>query len=158
LREQECGWGNLTNFRQDLDSTVGGSGYWEVAYAYAKATGGRNTLRRTQTTLPGGEVFKFHYRTGTASNDDKYSRVTTVRDAEDTDLAGYQYNGAGQVVRTELSEVGIFSKSYNGSGTTFGRLDRFNRTLISSWTRDLTPTNRDIYKVVGCNEIPSALT
>jgi RHS repeat-associated protein len=140
------GWGNLTNFRQDLDSTVGGSGYWEVAYAYAKATGGRNTLRRTQTTLPGGEVFKFHYRTGTASNDDKYSRVTTVRDAEDTDLAGYQYNGAGQVVRTELSEVGIFSKSYNGSGTTFGRLDRFNRTLISSWTRDLA-TNRDIYKV-----------
>ena len=140
-------WGNLTNFRQDLDSTVGGSGYWEVAYAYAKATGGRNTLRRTQTTLPGGEVFKFHYRTGTASNDDKYSRVTTVRDAEDTDLAGYQYNGAGQVVRTELSDVGIFSKSYNGSGTTFGRLDRFNRTLISSWTRDMTPTNRDIYKV-----------
>ena len=140
------GWGNLTNFRQDLDSTVGGSGYWEVAYAYAKATGGRNTLRRTQTALPGGEVFKFHYRTGTASNDDKYSRVTTVRDAEDTDLAGYQYNGAGQVVRTELSEVGIFSKSYNGSGTTFGRLDRFNRTLISSWTCDLS-TNRDIYKV-----------
>ena len=125
---------------------MGGSGYWEVAYAYAKATGGRNTLRRTQTTLPGGEVFKFHYRTGTASHDDKYSRVTTVRDAEDTDLAGYQYNGAGQVVRTELSEVGIFSKAYNGSGTTFGRLDRFNRTLISSWTRDLA-TNRDIYKV-----------
>jgi len=140
------GWGNLTNFRQDLDSTVGGSGYWEVVYAYAKATGGRNTLRRTQATLPGGEVFKFHYRSGTASHDDKYSRVTTVRDAEDTDLAGYQYNGAGQVVRTELSEVGIFSKSYNGSGTTFGRLDRFNRTLISSWTCDLS-TNRDVYKV-----------
>jgi RHS repeat-associated protein len=140
------GWGNLTNFRQDLDSAVGGSGYWEVAYAYAKATAGRNTLRRTQVTLPGNTVYKYHYRTGTASHDDKASRVTAVRDASDAELAGYLYNGSGHVVRTQLSEVGIFSKAYNGSGTTFGRLDRFNRTTISSWTRDLS-TDREIYKV-----------
>jgi YD repeat-containing protein len=63
------GWGNLTSFKQDRDSAVGGSGYWEVAYTYAKATDGRNTLRRTQVTLPGGTVYKYHYRGGTGSHD-----------------------------------------------------------------------------------------
>ncbi|MBK8180827.1 MAG: hypothetical protein IPK67_18430 [Planctomycetes bacterium] len=27
------GWGNVTNFRQDIDGTVGGSGYYDVVYA-----------------------------------------------------------------------------------------------------------------------------
>lgn len=139
------GWGNLTNFRQDLDSTVGGSGYWDVAYTYAKATDGRNTVRRTGVTLPGGASYGFNYRGG-ASHDSEASRVSSVMDAFDTDLAAYEYIGVGQVVRTTLDEVGIFSKAYTGSGTTFGRLDRFNRTTISSWTRDLS-TDRDLYKV-----------
>jgi RHS repeat-associated protein len=139
------GWGNLTNFRQDLDSTVGGSGYWEVAYTYAKATSGRNTVRRTGVTLPGGAAYGFNYRGGVA-HDNEASRVSSVKDAFDTDLADYEYNGSGHVVRTTLNEVEIFSKAYTGAGTTFGRLDRFNRTTISSWTRDLS-TDRDIYKV-----------
>ena len=35
---------------------VGGSGFYEMAYTYAKATTGRNTVRRSQMTLPGGKV------------------------------------------------------------------------------------------------------
>jgi RHS repeat-associated protein len=139
------GWGNLTNFRQDLDSAVGGSGYWDVAYTYAKATSGRNTVRRTGVTLPGGAAYGFNYRGG-ASHDTEASRVSSVTDAFATDLADYEYNGAEHVVRTTLNEVEIFSKAYTGAGTTFGRLDRFNRTTISSWTKDLS-TDSDIYKV-----------
>jgi YD repeat-containing protein len=48
------GWGGVTSYKQDRDSAVGASGYYEVAYAYAKATTGRNTVRRSQMTLPGG--------------------------------------------------------------------------------------------------------
>jgi hypothetical protein len=33
------------------------------AFVYANATGARNTQRRTQTTVPGGEVFKFRAST-----------------------------------------------------------------------------------------------
>jgi hypothetical protein len=54
------GWGNVTNFRQDIDGTVGGSGYYDVAYAYEKATTGRNTIRRTSETL-GGKTFSLNY-------------------------------------------------------------------------------------------------
>ncbi|MDP1793332.1 MAG: hypothetical protein Q8K63_04260, partial [Acidimicrobiales bacterium] len=39
-------WGNMTRFRQDADSAIGTGTYWDVSYAYAKATSGRNTLRR----------------------------------------------------------------------------------------------------------------
>ncbi len=94
------GWGNLTNFRQDRDSAVGGSGYWDVAYAYEKATGGRNTIRRTQVTLPDGEVFKYFYRSSNGRYDDSASRVTAVRDVSDANLARYEYLGVGHVVST----------------------------------------------------------
>jgi YD repeat-containing protein len=56
------GWGNVTNFRQDLDSAVGGSGYREVAYTYEKATNGRNTIRRADMTLPDGATYDYVYR------------------------------------------------------------------------------------------------
>lgn len=139
------GWGMPAAFRQDIDSAVGSGTYWEVAYEYAAANAGRNTLRRTQVTLPGGTVYKYHYRSGTPSHDSNASRVTAIRDASDNDIVTYQYNGAESVVRTGLEEIGTFSKLYNGSGTTFGRLDRFNRVVISSWTRDTSPA-RDVYK------------
>lgn len=140
------GWSNLTNFRQDKDSTVGASGYWEVAYTLEKATAGRNTLRRTQVAIPGATTYKYYYRGGTASHDSNSSRVSILRDVADTDLSSYQYNGVGQVVRTYYDEPTLFSKLYTGAGTTFAGLDSFDRTLISKWTKDLA-TDRDIYKV-----------
>ena len=139
------GWGNITNFRQDKDSTVGGSGFWEVAYELEKATDGRNTLRRTEVTIPGAS-YLYDYRDGASFHDHNASRVTMIQDENETGLVSYQYNGVGQVVRTYLEEPLIYSKLYNSGGTTFGRLDRFDRRAISSWTKDLG-TDRDIYKV-----------
>ncbi len=145
------GWGNVTNFRQDLDSAVGGSGYREVAYTYAKATNGRNTIRRADMTLPDGTNYDFFYRGGNW-HDEEASRVTTIKDFNDSDIVNYDYNGVGQVVRTQYDEVDVFSKAYNGTGTTFSALDRFDRTIISRWTKALTP-NRNFYKVdIGYDE------
>jgi RHS repeat-associated protein len=145
------GWGNVTNFRQDLDSAVGGSGYREVAYTYAKATNGRNTIRRADMTLPDGTTFDYFYRGGNW-HDEEASRVTTIKDAYDVDIVNYDYNGVGQVVRTQYDEVDVFSKAYNGTGTTFSALDRFDRTIVSRWTKALA-TNRNFYKVdVGYDE------
>jgi RHS repeat-associated protein len=145
------GWGNVTNFRQDLDSAVGGSGYREVAYSYAKATNGRNTIRRAEMTLPDGTTYDYFYRGGNW-HDEEASRVTTIKDAYDVDIVNYDYNGVGQVVRTQYDEVDVFSKAYNGTGTTFSALDQFNRTVVSRWTKALA-TNRNFYKVdVGYDE------
>src|SRR5262249_397076 len=49
-------WGNIPSFTQDPDSAIGGSGRasFAVSYTYEKATGGRQTLRRTTMTSPGG--------------------------------------------------------------------------------------------------------
>jgi hypothetical protein len=52
-------WGLLSSFEQDRNSAVGASGSvddYEVSYAWAKATAGRNTLRRTSLTLPSGNA------------------------------------------------------------------------------------------------------
>ncbi|MBK8172705.1 MAG: hypothetical protein IPK60_20540 [Sandaracinaceae bacterium] len=144
------GWGNLTDFRQDKDSAVGGSGYWAVQYSYVKATGGRNTLRRDSITTPGG-TYNYSYRTS-AGFDGDASRVSQISDDFDTALVTYQYNGAGSVGKTTLEEPESFPKLFTGTGTTFSGLDRFNRTIVSKWTKDLA-TDRDIYKVtVGYDE------
>ncbi len=48
---------------EDRDS-AGGAGTpndYEVSYAYAKITGGRNTVRRTQATMPSTKVITYEY-------------------------------------------------------------------------------------------------
>ena len=42
----------MSLIEQDFNGAVSGDEK-EVAFAYAKATGGRNTIRRTSVTLPG---------------------------------------------------------------------------------------------------------
>ncbi len=139
------GWGNIAEFAQDPDSPVGTGASWSVAYSHAKATGGRNTIRRTKMDLPGGFEVDYVYRSTGGRLDADASRVTQITDVNGTPLAVYQYNGVGMVVRTDLEEVDLFSRSY-GTAAAFTGLDRFNRTLVSRWTKILS-TNRDIYKV-----------
>jgi hypothetical protein len=82
------GWGNITNFRQDMDGTVGGSGFYDVEYAYAKVNGdGRNTIRRTSQTI-GGRTFDFQYRNTGGVQDSNASRVTAIQYSS-TGLASY---------------------------------------------------------------------
>ncbi|MCC7014855.1 MAG: hypothetical protein IT454_19995 [Planctomycetes bacterium] len=140
------GWGNLTNFQQDRDSTVGASGYKEVAYAYAKATTGRNTLRRTSQTLPNGDVYNFAYSSTGGLLDADASRVMQIQNSSNTALVTYDYNGTGQVVRTYYEEPDVMWKLAGSSSGSYPDLDAFNRVAVSKWTKDLS-TDRDFYNV-----------
>src|SRR5262249_26816173 len=74
------GWGNVTAFEQDRDSAVGATGSvndYEVDYSYAKSTSGRNTVRRSDMTLPSGNVITFDY---SLNKDGDASRVSKLVD------------------------------------------------------------------------------
>jgi hypothetical protein len=138
------GWGNVTNFRQDIDGTVGGSGYYDVAYAYEKATTGRNTIRRTSETL-GGKTFSLNYASsGSPDVADVSSRVYSIKDGA-TPLVQYEYLGAGQVVGTMYDEPDVFSRQYGSTAGQYPDLDTLNRVVGSKWTKDLS-TDVDFYR------------
>jgi YD repeat-containing protein len=141
------GWGNLTDFQYDRDSAVGASpdNKYSMSYAYAKATGGRNTVRRTQWTLPSGTALDFDY-SSTSSYDADLSRVTKLKIGA-TAIAEYQYNGAGQVVGTIYDEPDVFSKLHTGTSSSYDAIDRFGKPIISRWTKDLA-TDRNFYETV----------
>jgi RHS repeat-associated protein len=137
-------WGNVKTFEQDRNSTVAGGGDdYEVSYLFAKATGGRNTVRRTSVTLPGSKTFDFNYSSTNSSPDANASRVTYLKDGA-TELVRYDYLGTGTVVGTTYDEPDVFSLNY--SGTSYTYLDAFNRITTSRWTKDLA-TDSDFYKV-----------
>ncbi|MEW6743202.1 MAG: RHS repeat-associated core domain-containing protein [Planctomycetota bacterium] len=141
------GWGNVEKYEEDRDSGVGAQGSvndYEVSYTYAKATGGRNTVRRTGATLPSGNVLTYEYVSTSSHPDDKSSRVTRVKDDTVT-LAEYKYLGTRQVVGILHDEADIFWKMYSTAGN-YPDLDRFNRVTSSRWTKDLA-TDNDFYDV-----------
>ncbi|MBK8180821.1 MAG: hypothetical protein IPK67_18400 [Planctomycetes bacterium] len=138
------GWGNVTNFRQDIDGTVGGSGYYDVVYAYEKATTGRNTIRRTSETL-GGKTFTLNYASsGSPDVADVSSRVYSIKDGA-TPLVQYEYLGAGQVVGTMYDEPDVFSRQYGSTAGQYPDLDTLNRVVGSKWTKDLS-ADVDFYR------------
>jgi YD repeat-containing protein len=142
-------WGSLEKFEQDRNSAVGASGSvddYEVSYVWAKATTGRNTLRRTSLTLPSGNVIDYNYSSASGSHDDEASRVTDLEDGA-VKVVAYDYNGAGQVVGTDYPEPGgIMWFQYGSTSGDYPDLDRFNRVVKSRWTRDLA-TDVDFYSV-----------
>ena len=145
------GWGNVSKFEQDRDSAVGASGSvndYEVSYTYAAATTGRNTIRKTQMVLPGGDYVGYDYSAAGGSHDNEVSRVTTLFNVSRITYAQYAYNGVGQVVGTEYPEPAVMWNQYSGSGTsaTFPDFDDFNRVKRSRWTKDLA-TDIDFYHV-----------
>src|SRR5258705_12686451 len=91
---------------QNRTSAVGAFGSvddYEVAYTYEKWTTGRNTIRKTQTTLPSGTTLGYTYRSTGGLLDEDTSRVTRVTSGG-VALAEYNYNGGGQVGRTLYHE------------------------------------------------------
>ena len=60
VKSEWDGWGGLVRFAVDPDSAVDATGSTaptkNVTYEYAKATSGRNTIRRTSATLAGATV------------------------------------------------------------------------------------------------------
>ncbi len=124
------GWGGVTSYKQDKDSAVGGSGFYEMAYTYAKATTGRNTIRRSQMTLPGGKVVDLSY---TTNKDGSCSRVSALTSGG-VILASYGYLGAAHVVRTSYPEPNITTRVYDPATDSYsGHLDRFGRITKNAW-------------------------
>jgi RHS repeat-associated protein len=158
------GWGNLTAFKQDVDSVIGGSGRasFEVDYSYAVATptGGRVTVRREDETLPDGTDIKYNYGSA-GSLAEAAVRVDSI--SQTVTLASYAYLGAGQVVTTTLGQAGVSSSVFNSGGTTYPDLDNFNRVIESVWTRtanfyDVTVSyDRDSGITRGVDAVQTAL-
>ena len=146
------GWGNVTNFEQDHNSAVGAPGSiddYEVKYTYAKATGGRNTIRRTKLEQLYASTVKktltYNYSSLSGLHDNDVSRVTKVRNVVGlaaTTVAKYEYLGVGQIVGTDYPEPDVFSNLYTGSA--YVHMDRFNRVTTNRWTKDLA-TDVDFY-------------
>jgi RHS repeat-associated protein len=150
-------WGNLSQFKQDVDSDLDGSASgraaFQVDYAYAKATTGRNTIRRTGMTLPGATGVSFDYISTGGRLDDAASRVTRVgvdtSTASKVPVAQYEYLGAARLVGTDLLQPKARWNHFEGavSGTPYPDLDRFNRVEDSRWTSYKGTGTRDFYDV-----------
>jgi len=133
------GWGNLTSFKQDRDSAVGGSGYYEVSYDFDKAatSGQRQTLRRRSMTLA-GKTWSLEYSSSGSLLDSYQSRVTRIKDSSTT-VSRYWYLGEGDVVGREYSEPSVVWNEWaTGTPATYPDRDQFNRITSSRWTRDRT--------------------
>ncbi len=150
-------WGNVYQFKQDVDSDLDGSALgraaFQVDYAYGKATTGRNTIRRTGMTLPGATGVSFDYISTGGRLDDAASRVT--RAGVDTTVAvkvpvaQYEYLGAARLVGTDLLESKARWNHFEGavSGTPYPDLDRFNRVEDSRWTSYKGTGTRNFHSV-----------
>ncbi len=137
-------WGKLEKFEQDRDSAVtGGGNDYEVSYTYAKATSGRNTVRRTGMTTPDGTSLTYTYLGTSGRLENDASRVSQVK-VGTTVVAAYDYNGVGQVVGTDYPEPDVMWMQYGSTSGSYPDLDRFNRVTSSRWTRDLA-TDKDFY-------------
>jgi len=130
------GWGNLTSFKQDPDSAVGGSGFYESSYAFAKAAtaGRRQTLRRSSMTLA-GKTWTLDYSSTGSLLDADASRVTNIKDGGTT-VCRYWYLGEGDVVGREYSGASIkWNEWATGTPPTYPDRDQFNRITSSRWTK-----------------------
>ena len=135
------GWGKLDLFEQDRNSTVGAGGSvddYEVNHDYDDRTGGRHTVIRTQTTYPDGVVVSMAEVDNANSIGDSYEQARTHRvQVGVTTVSEYAYLGSGDLVGTELPQPDVFSRRYTGAST-YGELDRFNRPVTWTWTKDLS--------------------
>jgi YD repeat-containing protein len=137
------GWGGVTSFKEDKDSAVGASGYYETAYTYAKATTGRNTIRRSQVTLPGGKAVTIAY---TKDKDDSVSRVSRLT-AGGVVLVRYDYLGVTRVVRTQYGQPQIATRVFDESDSFSGYLDSFNRIVRNAWFSESPSPDKAFYDV-----------
>ena len=133
------GWSNVTSFAQDTNSAVGQSGSvddYALTHAYSKATGGRNTVRRTGSTYPSGKSVTYTYSNSAGLFDADMSRVSGIS-VDGTLLTRYAYLGTGQLARTGYPSIGLQHQIYD-STSAYTRVDRFNRMTTVSWEEATT--------------------
>ncbi len=110
-----------------------GGDEYDIVYTWETATGGRNTLRRNETTLPSGAVMDYDYRDAGGRHDADMSRVTSV-DLGIRLVVSYAYNGVGQVVQMDYPEPDARSRRYGSTSGDYEDWDRFNRITSDDWT------------------------
>ena len=131
VRYRYDGWGNVTTFEQDPDGTLGGTGSeYEISYTYVKASGGRNTTRRSSITLPSGNDITIEYL---FDKNDELSRVSRLKDGS-TVLVRYQYLGAANLVGTTYLEPAVSREAFGATSGSYPSLDNFNRTVTYGWS------------------------
>ena len=111
-------------------------------HTYAKATDGRNTVRRSGVTLSSGASLTYAYLSAGGRPDADVSRVTNIRHGATT-VCKYRYNGVGSLVGTIYPESDVQWQMF-AAGPTYPDLDDFNRVTSSRWTKDLS-TDVDFY-------------
>lgn len=166
-------WGNIEALKQDVDSDLDGSpsgrAMFEVAHTYAKATAGRNTLRRSGTSLPGDTAIEYVYSPTSGKLDQAMSRVTTVRVAVGpgwpdpvpvVPVAQYEYVGTEMLAGTDLPEPDARWSFFEGATGTnpYPDLDRFNRVTSSRWTSYKNSGSRSFYDVDIAYDAASNIT
>jgi len=151
-------WGNLSEFRQDVDSVVESSsgsgnnrGSFGVAYLYAKApsTTGRSLIRRTQAQFKAASAAFRTINYGYGSNNsiaDHASRVATVSVGSAT-VASYDYLGSDHLVGTMLDQPDVSMRLFSLSGTTYSYpgLDQHDRPTRWDWKRMATSGGSSVY-------------
>src|SRR5262249_23154634 len=130
-------WGPVSKYEEDRDSAVtGGGNQYATSYTFAKATTGRNTIRKSNMTMPDSRVITYGYSTTGGLHDGEVSRVTNQTNSLTT-LVTYNYNGVGQVVGTQYGQPDVMWNLYDSTAGDYPDLDLFNRVVKSRWTKDL---------------------
>ncbi|MGD9689502.1 MAG: hypothetical protein AB7K52_07155 [Phycisphaerales bacterium] len=148
LQYQYDNWGNISKILQDRDGDVSaGNNEAQVTFAYSAVRTsdgtGRASVRRTSMTLPKtlgtSDGSAVAYRFGTGGNiAETFGRVSKVS-VGGTDVASYQYQGAGMLVSTALHTATADTSYRMHSGTSgsgfSGYLDNFGRVTRSQWKK-----------------------
>jgi len=107
--------------------TDGSDGYYDLDYTYAKATTGRNTIRKSTMVMPVGSTLTYEYLSTNSLHDTDASRVTRVK-VRTTAVAAYAYNGVDQLVGIDLPQPDVFKTLYDPRDLDdYDRLDNFGR-------------------------------
>ncbi|MBK6940452.1 MAG: hypothetical protein IPH13_09665 [Planctomycetes bacterium] len=139
IKYSHDGWLNLSKLEYDKNSLVGAVGsvdHYQIIKTWEKATSGRQAIRLASTTMPSGNVIDVVYSSSN-SNDGWVSRATELKDGA-VSLVKYDYLGLGTVVGTTYDEPDVFCKRYNVANNAYSNLDRYNRIVKDTWTKDLS--------------------
>ena len=146
------GWGFITGIEQDHNGVVGATGSvddYEVRFDSAKATTGRNTIRRTGIDYYHGstliEEVTYGYTGAHAADVSRVGRISIGTGQASVIITDYEYMGLGRVVETEYHEPDVYRRLYGSNGYE-DRMDRFDRITSDIWTKDLA-TDVDFYHV-----------
>ncbi|RNC81662.1 MAG: hypothetical protein ED559_07700 [Phycisphaera sp.] len=133
-------WGPVSKIEQDRDSAVGANAY-DVDFSWSPSTpsGGRQTVRLEDMTLPDGTLVDYTYLSifQSISGDSQMSRVTQVKVGA-TVVADYDYLGLNTVARTDIPEPDFYKTLAGTTSGSYPNLDRFNRVTSDVWVKDLS--------------------